>query len=228
MASATVVQSFGQAAGSPTLTPPANAGCAVLVPEPSPPNYSSYYRVLAFLGADSSPTTTTIAVPASKVAGRDSLRVDLPTGVSTPLAEIGAGIFQYLEGLTPPLPPNAPTGFGPIPATYGFGTQRAIVNGAVSSPYTLTPPAGGALGSAVLVPVSADGSNYAAFYMILAYLDATAGNTALTLPAVDGILVLDLPNGIYTSTSEIAAIIDNNGGGGPPTGADGTMPPTSP
>jgi hypothetical protein len=227
MASASVAHPLPP--GPTSLTPPANAGCVVVVPEAPPANYSSYYRVLAFLGASSQPSSTTIQVPAGQVKGLQSLLVNLPGGVSTPIAEVGAAIYQYLVGLTPPVAPNAPTGFGPIPASFGFGTLRAIVNGTdpKNTSYTLTPPAS-ALGSAVLVPVSATGSNYASFYMVLAYFDATAGATVVALPTVPGILVVDLPNGIYTPTTEINAIIANNGGGGQPSGADGTMPPTSP
>ena len=218
MASATVAHALTP--GPANITPPANAGSVVLIPEVSPtPHYSSYYRVLAFLGALSQPTTTTINVPASPVANLQPLLVNLPNGVSTPLAEIGAAIYQYLVSLS--VPPNAPTGFGPIPTHFGFGSLRTIVNGSVpaSSPYSLSPAK---LGSAILVPVPPKDSIYQSFYMVFAYLDLTAGATNIQLPSVPGILVVDLPNGIYTTTSEINAIAANGGGGGQPGGADGT------
>ena len=178
--------------------------------------------MLAFLAATSQPTTTTIQVPPSQVPGLQPLLVNLPNGVSTPLAEIAAAIYQYQQ--TQPVPIVAPTGFGPIPAAFGFGSEQSIISGTdpKQNPYLLKPVA---LGSAVLAPLPTSGSIYQSYYLVLAYLDATAGATSIQLPSVPGILIVDLPNGIYTTSTEIVAIATNGGGGGPPGGANGTIHP---
>jgi hypothetical protein len=212
------------AGSTPTIVPATGTqGCVILVPMPPPdPSYGSYYHVLAYLGVNAGPTTVTL--PPRTVADREILLVDLPDGVSTPLAEIAAAITEGgYRGL--------PQGIGQQPANFSIAPNPPTLLAGASY---ASPPAdllAGALGTLLLVPEGPPaGSDYGSFYSVLAYLAANGTvalpngtlMTTIKLPPVAGIIRLDLLNGIFTPSTEIAAAITAGGSGGPPPGVGGT------
>jgi hypothetical protein len=93
----------------------------------------------------------------------------------------------------------------------------------VAGSLTTVTPTAGMQGCAVLVPQTVPlGSSYGSYYSVLMYIGFNAGATPVQLPGVQGILLVDLPNGISTPLTEIAAAITSGGSGGPPSGVGGT------
>jgi hypothetical protein len=208
MAYATVRGTLNAGALATVVPASGTLGCAVLVPGvvPAGSAYSSFYDVIAFLSIDAG--ATQVQLP--NVAG--ILLVDLPNGVSTPLSEIAAAV-------TAGTPAVAPTGIGPQPTDVAaYASVLSILSS--NSLVTVTPVAG-TLGCLVLVP-SVPAGNYNSYYTVLAYIGAGAGATQIQTPKPAGILLVSLPNGICTPSTEIVAAITAFGSGGPPTGVGGT------
>jgi len=200
--------------GATTMIVPATGtlGFVILVPATPPAGslYGTYYNVLVYVGISAGPTAVTL--PALTVAG-NILVVDLPSGVAKPLAEIAAAITKGKYG-------GVPQGIGPQPAFTSYAANPQLVPpGAL---YAVS-PAAGALGTVLLVPEGPPaGSGYGSFYTVLAYVSASASATNVSVPDVIGVLSLDLPNGIFTPSTEIAAAITSGASGGPPTGVGPT------
>jgi hypothetical protein len=181
---------------------------------PAGSNYDAYYNVLVYIGVDAGATKITLPAIA---AGGLILLVDLPNGIGTSLAEIAAAITDGGYG-------GVPQGIGPQPTFASYASNPTDLAGGTSYafPPAATAVAAGTPGTLLLVPQSPPaGSDYGSFYTVLAYV-ATNTTTAIALPSVAGILRLDVPNGIFTPSTEIAAAITTGGSGGPPTGVDGT------
>jgi hypothetical protein len=101
------------------------------------------------------------------------------------------------------------------PADNSAPTVREILDGTVTStclvePLAPSPNSPGACGTAVLVPNGQD------YYFVLIYIAGEEGGVTVSLPPVQGILVMDLPEGFFTPASDINQAIQNGTGGGPP------------
>ena len=93
-------------------------------------------------------------------------------------------------------------------------TVRAIIDG-TTAPHTYTvvpmPPNGspGGCGTMVLVPTTD-------YYFGLVYVSGQEGSLVIDLPAVAGILIMDLPDGLNTTKAAITKAIKDDTGAGPP------------
>ena len=90
---------------------------------------------------------------------------------------------------------------------------RDILDGGATPTYVVEPLAAGdapgAHGTVLLVPNGED------YYFALVYVGGEEGSVIVSLPEVQGILVMDLPNGMLTSVDEMNQAIED-GTGGPP------------
>jgi hypothetical protein len=105
-------------------------------------------------------------------------------------------------------------------ATGDTASVRTILDGGANPTYTVEPlnpsDVPGQCGTVVLVP------NGEAYYFALIYIGGEEGSVLVSLPPVQGILVMDLPNGMFTSQTEMNNAIQSGTGTGPP----GTVGPT--
>ncbi len=109
----------------------------------------------------------------------------------------------------------------PVAAADDQPTVREILDGGatpsvVVEPLPPSPDDPGLCGTVLLVP------NGQTYYFPLVYIGGEEGSVAVALPPVQGILVMDLPKGMFTSQKEINDAIDAGTGGGPP----GTVGPS--
>jgi hypothetical protein len=88
----------------------------------------------------------------------------------------------------------------------GGATPQVIVE-----PLAPHPTRPGLHGTVLLVPVGLE------YYFSLAYISGEEGSLTVSLPEVQGILVMDLPKGMLTPAAEINAAIESGTGGGPPS-----------
>jgi hypothetical protein len=102
----------------------------------------------------------------------------------------------------------------PLKKTADAVTIREIIDGGATPTYVLEPLAPsavpGARGTALFVP---DGQ---AYYFVLIYVGGEEGSVIISLPEVQGILVVDLPEGFLTPKKDINKAIADGTGGGPP------------
>jgi hypothetical protein len=110
---------------------------------------------------------------------------------------------------------------GPTSPSFRTGFTSDYVPGSINIITPLT--SGGFAGCMVLVPATPPpGTDYNSYYYVLAYLHEDAGPTAVELPNIEGILLVDLPQGLDTPLATIAAAIPANLSPGPPSGVGGT------
>jgi hypothetical protein len=113
------------------------------------------------------------------------------------------------------------TSGNPQSPSFRTGFTNDYVPGALNVISPLT--TGGYAGCMVLVPTSVPpGSNYNSYYFVLVYIRHSAGPTAVQLPNVQGILLVDLPQGIGTPLEVIEAALNAGVSPAPPGGVGGT------
>jgi len=134
-------------------------------------------------------------------------------------------VRSYIGLSKPPLiaswkPPQTPAKLKKKPgggaAAGDLPSIRDILDGNATPTHVIQPLAPsssvpGLRGTLVLVPNGQD------YYFPLVYIGGEEGSLTVHLPPVQGILVVDLPKGMFTNQADINTAIDDGTGGGPPS-----------
>jgi hypothetical protein len=101
-------------------------------------------------------------------------------------------------------------------------TIRDILDGGANPSVVIEPLAPsstpGQRGTVLLVPNGQD------YYFALVYIGGEEGSLTVSLPPVQGILVMDLPEGMFTDPAAINKAIKGGTGGGPPDNVGPSTP----